>query len=297
MAHRTRRGPLSPDEMFPAGEPGYRVSFVPLRSGIRVRAIERGDPYAPPVLMLPGWGSTVYIWRRNLPAIANAGFRAIAVDLKGSGLSDKPVGESEYTSDAMVTHLGDILDALGLEKPVAVGHSQSASILYRFANKYPERLSGIALLSPVGHNGVKLLWLYKLLTPGFIRGLLPSLCTRMAIRLTLRRVYGKLRDFSERDVDEFHAPCQFAEFPIAQRDSLHAFDWRQPVAGTLDVPALVMHGTDDHLVKGHSMTDFERAMPGLEAVQISGAGHIIPEEADEEVNEALLRFLGRIGYR
>lgn len=293
MAPFARRS-LRPGEMFPAGDPEYRVRFVLLRSGIRVRVIERGEPTGHPVLFVPGWGSTVYIWRRNLPAIAKAGFRAIAVDLKGSGLSDKPLGESEYTSDALESHLGDIINALELEKPVVVGHSQSASVAFRYAKRYPTKLSGIALISPVGHNGVKLLWLYKLLTPRFIRRALPSLCTRTAIRITLWRVYGKLRNFSHRDVDEFHAPCQFPEFSIAQRDSLHAFDWRRPVTGTLNMPALVMHGSDDHLVRGQSITDFERAIPGAEAVEIPGGGHIIPEEADRQVNEALVRFLRRI---
>lgn len=294
MTSPTRRGRIPPDEMFPAGDPEYRVSFVKLRSGISVRAIERGDSGAAPVLFLPGWGSTVYIWRRNLPAIAAAGFRAIAVDLKGSGRSDKPLGEREYTSDAFVAHVGEIIDALALDKPVIVGHSQSASIAYRFAKRNPSRLRGLVLLSPVGHSGVKLLWLYKLLTPKIIRGILPSLCTRLAIRITLRRVYGKLRKFSDRDVGEFHSPCYFPNFSIAQRDSLHAFDWKQPVEGRLDLPAMVVHGTDDHLVRGETLTDFEDAIPNIEAVVIEGAGHIVPEEADEQVNAALTRFLRRI---
>jgi pimeloyl-ACP methyl ester carboxylesterase len=294
MSLFARRGRIPPGEMFPAGESGYRTSFVKLRSGISIRVVERGDVAAFPVLLLPGWGSTVYIWRRNLPAIADAGFRAIAVDLKGSGLSDKPLGESEYTSEAMIEHLGEIIDALALKAPVVVGHSQAASIAYRYAKRNPSRLGGLVLLSPVGHNGVKLLWLYKLLTPKLARAALPSLCTRLAIRLTLRRVYGKLRDFSSRDVDEYYAPCQFPEFPIAQRDSLHAFDWRVPVDGKLDLPALLMHGTNDHLVRGDSIADYEKAIPGIETVVISGAGHIIPEEADEHVNSALIPFLRRI---
>jgi pimeloyl-ACP methyl ester carboxylesterase len=279
--------------MFPAKDPGYRVSFVRLASGIRVRVVERGNADAPPVLMLPGWGSSVYIWRRNLPAVADAGFRAISVDLKGSGLSDKPVGEREYTSEALVAHLGDILDALELERPVLVGHSQSASIAYRFARKNPSRVAALVLVSPVGHAGVKLLWLYKLLTPKALRGLLPSLCTRTAIRITLHRVYGKLRRFSERDVLEFHSPCHFPEFPIAQRDSLHAFDWSERVSGRLEIPALIMHGTADHLVRGDTIPDYLRAIPGAEAVEIRGAGHIVPEEAAEQVNAALVAFLRR----
>ena len=297
MSPSTRRGRILPDEMFPAGDPEYRISFVKLRSGIRIRAIERGNPDAPPVLFLPGWGSTVYIWRRNLPAVAAAGYRAIAVDLKGSGLSDKPLGEHEYTSDAFVKHVADILDALALEKPVLVGHSQSASIAYRFAKREPSRLRGLVLLSPVGHSGIKLLWLYKLLTPKMVRGILPSLCTRLAIRITLRRVYGKLRKFSDSDVAEFHSPCHFPNFSIAQRDSLHAFDWAQPVEGRLDLPALVMHGTDDHLVRGETLSDFEKVIPNIEAVVIEGAGHIVPEEADEQVNAALTGFLRRITPR
>lgn len=280
--------------MFPAGDKGYRVSFVPLRSGLRVRVIEQGGESGAPVLMLPGWGSTVYIWRRNLPAVAGAGFRAIAVDLKGSGLSDKPLGEHEYTSEMMVAHLGEILDALELEQPILVGHSESASIAFRFAKERPERVKGLVLLSPVGHAGVKLLWLYKFLTPRFLRRALPSLCTRFAIRVTLHRVYGKLRRFSERDVDEFYAPCQFPDFPIAQRDALHAFDWRRAVEGPVRVPALVMHGTDDHLVRGDTISDYERAIPDIEVIAIEGAGHIIPEEADEQVNAAMLAFLRRI---
>lgn len=295
MALFTRRGRIPPGGMFPAGDPEYRTSFVRLRSGIRVRVVERGDASGLPVLMLPGWGSTVYVWRRILPAVAEAGFRAIAVDLKGSGLSDKPLGESQYTSDAMVDHLGEIIEALSLKRPAVVGHSQSASIAYRFAKRDPSRLAALVLLSPVGHRGVKLLWLYKILTPAFMRGVLPSLCTREAIRITLHRVYGRLRRFTDRDVDEFHAPCQFREFPIAQRDSLHAFDWRQPLDGRLELPALLMHGTDDHLVCPDSASEFERAVPGIRVIEISGAGHIIPEEADERVNEALIPFLRGLG--
>lgn len=294
MSLFTRRGRLPPGEMFPAKDPGYRVSFVRLPSGIRIRVVERGDAAGMPVLMLPGWGSTVYIWRRNFPAIVAAGFRAISVDLKGSGLSDKPLGEHEYTSEAFVAHLGEILDALKLERPVLVGHSQSASIAYRFAKENPSRVAALVLVSPVGHAGVKLLWLYKLLTPGFLREMLPSLCTRTAIRITLRRVYGKLRHFSERDVLEFQSPCHFPEFPIAQRDSLHAFDWSQPVRGPVHVPALVVHGTADHLVRGDTLGDYKRAIPGAEVVEIAGAGHIVPEEADEQVNAALIAFLRRI---
>ena len=101
---------LSPGEMFPAGDPAYRVSYPRLASGIRIRVVERGDPDAPPVVLVHGWGCSAYVFRQNMPALADGGFRAIAFDLKGHGLSDKPQTADEYTVDAMVEHLREVLD-------------------------------------------------------------------------------------------------------------------------------------------------------------------------------------------
>src|SRR6266480_189610 len=95
-----RRGILSPGEMFPAGDAAYRVNFPRLRSGIMVRAVERGNPTSPPVVLVHGWGCSAYVFRRNMPALAEAGFRAIAIDLNGHGLLDKPVARKPASASA-----------------------------------------------------------------------------------------------------------------------------------------------------------------------------------------------------
>src|SRR3954469_10442914 len=115
MTIPNRRGPLRPGEMFPASDPAYRVSFPRLQSGLSVRVVERGDPAGRPVLFIHGWGCSAYVFNRNLPVVADAGFRAIAVDLKGHGLSDKPVDGAAYTVDALVEHVREIVDVLALE--------------------------------------------------------------------------------------------------------------------------------------------------------------------------------------
>src|SRR6476660_3966033 len=156
-----RRRILGPGEMFPAGEPAYRVSFPRLRSGLKVRVVERGAKTSPPVLLVHGWGCTAYVFRYNMPALAAAGYRPLAVDLKGHGLSDKPSRAEEYTIDSLVEHLRDIMDALGLERAALVGHSLGGSLIYHFASRYPERAQCLGLLSPVGLKGVPLMWLYR----------------------------------------------------------------------------------------------------------------------------------------
>src|SRR5215212_6497457 len=225
MVSFRRRRLLPPSEMFPAGESKYRVSYPGLRSGLTVRVIEIGNHAHPAVVFLHGWGETVYVFRRNLPIIADAGFRAIAVDLKGHGLSAKPPGGDEYTIDALVSHVVDILDTLGLRRVHLVGHSMGGSLLAHFAQVNPDRVASLGLVSPVGLTGVPLMWLYHLLTPKWIAPFLRHFKSRTAIRIALKRVYGKRGSFTQRDVEEYLAPAQFGDYAPAMRELLHGYDW------------------------------------------------------------------------
>ncbi|HMG11778.1 MAG TPA: alpha/beta hydrolase [Gemmatimonadaceae bacterium] len=291
------RNSLTPDEMFPAGEPAYRVSFPRLRSGLKVRSVELGDPAAPPLLLVHGLGCSAYTFHRNMPALAAAGFRTIAVDLKGHGLSDKPVAGEEYTIDSLVEHLRDILDALALERPAIAGHSLGASLSYHFASRYPERVRCLGLLSPVGLTGVPLMWLYRLLTPSALIPLLRKVKPRLITKLALKRVYGKRGHFTQRDVEEYLAPSHFPEFSPAMREILHHYDWKaadhRPLA-TVDLPAAGVWGTLDHLMPADGMAIYISLVPKIVLRSIPDAGHIITEETPDEVNEELIALLRRV---
>ena len=294
MTKSRRQDNLSPGEMFPAGDPAYRVSFPRLRSGLKVRVVERGDPEWPPVVLIHGWGCSVYVFRRNMPALADAGFRVIAVDLKGHGLSDKPIAPDEYTIDSLVEHLRDILDALELERPALAGHSLGASLIYHFASRYPGRAQCLGLLSPVGLNGVPLMRLYRALTPKALTPLLRQIKPRLIVKLALRRVYGRRARFSERDVEEFLAPSQFPEYALAMRELLHNYDWtaaKNRQMATLDLPAVGVWGALDHMMPDDGMGIYVPLLPRIVLRVIPEAGHIIAEETPHEVNAALLALL------
>ena len=294
MTKSRRQDNLSPGEMFPAGDPAYRVSFPRLRSSLKVRVVERGDPEWPPVVLIHGWGCSVYVFRRNMPALADAGFRVIAVDLKGHGLSDKPIAPDEYTIDSLVEHLRDILDALELERPALAGHSLGASLIYHFASRYPRRAQCLGLLSPVGLNGVPLMRLYRALTPKALTPLLRQIKPRLIVKLALRRVYGRRARFSERDVEEFLAPSQFPEYALAMRELLHNYDWtaaKNRQLATLDLPAVGVWGALDHMMPDDGMGIYVPLLPRIVLRVIPEAGHIIAEETPHEVNAALLALL------
>ena len=296
MIRLSRRDSLSPGEMFPANDPAYRVSYPRLLSGTKVRVVECGEPTAPPVLLVHGWGCSAFVFRRNMPALADAGYRAIAVDLKGHGLSDKPVAASEYTIDSLVQHLLEIIDTLGLERPALAGHSLGGSLIYHFGSKYPERVSCLALLSPVGLKGVPLMWLYRFLTPSLLTPILRNVKPRVIVKLALKRVYGKRGSFTERDVEEFLAPSQFPEFSLAMRELLHNYDWTAAEHRHLpvvDLPAIGVWGSLDHLMPDDGMGVFLPILPQIVLSAIPDAGHLITEETPGEINEALLKVLAR----
>jgi pimeloyl-ACP methyl ester carboxylesterase len=280
--------------MFPAGDPAYRVSFPRLRSGLKVRVIERGAADAPPVVLIHGWGCSVYVFRFTMPALADAGFRTIAVDLKGHGLSDKPITSDEYTIDSLVEHLRDILDALALERPALAGHSLGGSLIYHFAARYPERARSLGLLSPVGLNGVPLMWLYRGLTPKLLTPILRQIKPRVIVTLALRRVYGHRAHFTARDVEEFLAPSQFPEYALAMRELLHSYDWtagKRRRLTVVDLPAVGVWGSLDHMMPDDGMGIYVPLLPRVVLQAIPDAGHIIAEETPHEVNAALLKLL------
>jgi len=291
-----RRDNLSPGEMFPAGDPAYRVTFPRLRSGLKVRVVERGDSTTPPVLLVHGWGCSAFVFRDTMPALADAGFRAIAVDLKGHGLSDKPVAADEYTVDALVEHLLDILDALGLERPALAGHSLGGTLIYHFAMRYPQRVRCLGLISPVGLTGVTLMWLYRALTPRFLTPLVQRINPRLIVKMAMKRVYGKRGRFTERDVEEFLAPSQFPEFSLAMRHLLHHYDWnaaKQRRLAVVDLPAAGIWGTIDHLMPDDGMGIYLSLIPRIVLHSITDGGHLITQETPDEVNSALLEMLSR----
>ena len=280
--------------MFPANDPAYRVTYPRLRSGLKVRVVERGDPRSPPVLFVHGWGCTLYVFHRNMPAIAEAGYRAIAVDLKGHGLSDKPIARDEFSIESLVDHMRDIMDALELERTAVVGHSMGGSLAYHFAARYTSRVQCLGLLSPVGMKGVSLMWLYRALTPRFLDPLFQRIQSPLLIQIALKRVYGRRGHFNKRDVQEFFAPSQFPEYALAMRELLHAYDWNTAETReleSLDVPAVGLWGTIDHLMPAEGMGAFVPLLPRIVLSAIPDAGHAITMETPAEVNAGLLSLL------
>ena len=128
--------------------PGRRIEV----NGIGLHVPEAGPASGQPVVLLHGFPDSSSLWRHQVPALAAAGFRVIAPDLRGFGLSDQPAAVDAY---AIPTLLGDavgLLDALGIARAHVVCHDWGAALGWGLAMFLPDRVARFAALS-VGHFG------------------------------------------------------------------------------------------------------------------------------------------------
>ncbi len=123
------------------------ITFQSVQSnGITMRLAKAGDS-GPLVLLAHGWPESWYNWRHQLLALAQAGYRAVAPDMRGYGATDAPEAVEDYdivhTSDDMV----GILDALGEDTAVMVGHDWGAMVAWNTAMRYPDRFTAVIAMS------------------------------------------------------------------------------------------------------------------------------------------------------
>lgn len=114
-------------------------------NGIRIHAMECGE--GPLVLLVHGFPESWYSWRKQLPVLAEAGYRAVAIDVRGYGRSSKPTAVEDYRMVKHVADNVDVVSALGEERAVIVGHDWGAPIAWHSALLRPDRFVALALLS------------------------------------------------------------------------------------------------------------------------------------------------------
>ena len=110
-------------------------------NGIRLHVVEAGSGF--PVLLCHGFPELWYSWRHQLRALATAGFRAIAPDQRGYGETDAPAAIEAYSIHHLVGDLTGLLDGLGLDQAVVVGHDWGGLVAWQMALLASHRVAGV----------------------------------------------------------------------------------------------------------------------------------------------------------
>lgn len=278
--------------MFPAFARHIAVRTVALKSGVRLRVAESGPSDGRPVVMLHGWGGSLYMYRHALERFPREGIRTIAVDLRGYGLSDKPASHDSYSLTAYFADVDALLDELGLTTVALVGQSMGGGLALRYGLARPARLSKLVLINPTGLVSVPYVQVFRHAPAALVDALGSRLVPRWIIGFILRRLaYADAKIVTERDVDEYWAPTQLAGFVHAARAGLSEFDWRAVTdteASSLAVAALIILGKSDRLVP-----NTQAAVSRLNGSRIAWVpgGHCAHEEHPDLVYDMLAEFV------
>ncbi len=280
-----------------------RVDWVTLADGVSIRVAESGDGSAPVVLLVHGWGASMYMWRDWFAPLAAAGRRAIAIDLPGHGMSDKPTDLGRYTLGALVGVMRELIEQRRLEAPHIVAQSMGGTIALELAVRGEVSLGRLVLVNPACFGKVSALRLARRASPRAVEAMLDRLVPRWVVARGHRMVYGDPSRITAADIDQYWAPSQFPGYGRAMRRLVHEFTWERPSVAKMTtrlhslVPPtaspLVVLGTRDRLVREARpyAAALRAAGAALEVFESEGGGHAVNEERPAEILGVVRRFL------
>jgi pimeloyl-ACP methyl ester carboxylesterase len=263
-------------------------------TGIEVQVEGEGRP----VVLLHGFPDTGQMWRHQVAALRDAGFRVIVPDLRGFGGSDKPDDVEAYAIPFLAGDVLGVLDHLGIERAHVVGHDWGAALAWAIAAFAPERVDHLVAMS-VGHPGAfadaglaqrEKSW-YMLLFQ-FV-GVAEQWCTKDN--------WANFRGWSN------HPEINDVIAELERSQSLTpALNWYRAnlppqnlVTPGIEVPpvkapTMGMWSSGDMALLEDQMRNSSKFVEGSWRYErIDGAGHWMQLEAPERVNELLIDFLAR----
>lgn len=116
-------------------------------NGIHLHVVQAGPKSGIPVMLLHGFPEFWYGWRKQIPALVNAGCRVIVPDQRGYNLSDKPKDKKDYSVSTLVDDVLGLIKVLDYEKVNLVGHDWGGGVAWILAMSHPEKLHKLAILN------------------------------------------------------------------------------------------------------------------------------------------------------
>ncbi|XP_072263306.1 bifunctional epoxide hydrolase 2 [Pyxicephalus adspersus] len=138
---------LKKEEIPPKAADPENVShgFVSIKPGVTLHYVQMGN--GPAICLCHGFPESWYSWRYQLPALAEAGYRVIALDMKGYGDSSAPQEIEEYSQQELCKDLVIFLEKLGISQATFIGHDWGGALVWNMALFYPERVRAVASLN------------------------------------------------------------------------------------------------------------------------------------------------------
>jgi pimeloyl-ACP methyl ester carboxylesterase len=293
-------------------------------NGVTLRVTEAGEPGNPVVVLAHGFPELAYSWRHQIPALAAAGYHVLAPDQRGYGGSSRPPAIEDYDIVALTSDIAGLLDDVGAEQAVLVGHDWGSPVMTNFPLFHPGRARAVVAMSVppvprapgpptqiwrkiVGDNFFYILYFQEPGVADAELGADPRESMRRLITLEgISAPPDALRDRPLPPLPEWVTDDEFEHYIEAFTKTgftgplnwYRNFDrnWELTAdtpAPTITAPTLFVAGTADPVL-GFTPRDRVRDLVtgDYREVLIEGAGHWLQQERPDEINAVLLEFLG-----
>ncbi|MEP6689670.1 MAG: alpha/beta fold hydrolase [Gemmatimonadaceae bacterium] len=272
-------------------------------SAVRLHVQESGS--GPLVILLHGFPEFSYSWRQLLPALASAGFHAVAPDLRGYNLSDKPRGVSSYAIDELVSDVARLIEERGAARAAVVGHDWGGIIAWRLAMMRPDLLDRLVILNaphPAAYRRA-ITRTTQLLRSWYVLVFqLPWLPERWLAANDFASIRGILRDgaaragvFTEFDIGRY---VEAAARPGALTAMLNYYRAavRRPgrtlrASARVTAPTLVIWGMRDRFLDASLADGLERWVDDVRVERLPEATHWVQHDEPARVAELIVAFL------
>ena len=244
-------------------------------NGVRLAYERRGT--GSPLVLIHGYPLDHHLWDEVVPLLQDT-FDLVLPDLRGFGESSTI--DSFYAMEDFASDIAALLDHLEIQKTAITGHSMGGYVALAFARLYPERVTGLGLVStqvladaPDRKEGR-----YKSAAEVADKGI-ASVVETMTPKFSSN---PKLQKFARESMER--------QEPAAYIGALKAMAERvdsTPLLSSLTVPVVIVHGDADSLIPIDRAREVKAALPNAHLVEINGAGHMPMMEAKEKTAEAL----------
>ncbi|BAY34257.1 alpha/beta hydrolase fold protein [Nostoc carneum NIES-2107] len=270
-------------------------------NGVRLHYVTQGE--GPLMLMLHGFPEFWYSWRYQIPEFAKD-FKVVALDLRGYNDSDKPEDKSAYVMDKFVKDVKGVIEGLGYEKCVLVGHDWGGAIAWNFAYTHPEMLDKLIILN-LPHPAKFSQGLrnpQQMLKSSYMAFFqlpwLPEFAIQMGNYAPIEAAFkGRAVDknaFSQADIDAYkNAAAKPGALTAMLNYYRNIFDQKllQENWGILQVPTLMIWGEDDTALGKELSYGTEAYVQDFQIKYIPHCSHWVQQEKPDLVNQYMRDFL------
>ncbi|GJM42994.1 MAG: epoxide hydrolase [Ardenticatenaceae bacterium] len=304
IASKTNRLTAKAVEELNMAHPGINADchFIDV-DGIILHTLIAGPQDGPLALLLHGFPEHWVSWRKQIPALVQAGYRVVVPDQRGYNRSSKPWGIRPYRLDALTKDVANLIEKVSRETAVIIAHDWGAGVGWQFAADYPQMTDKLIIM-----NGPHPKAFARELNKGwdqrlkswymffFQLPLLPELFFTLNPYQTARQSFQKMTAqpgaFSDDDVEMMAVAMSQPGAMTSMINWYRAL--RYPPSNSpnlITAPTLLIWGEQDFALS-HALTeDLERWVPNIQRHYIPQSNHWVQNEAPEEVNGAMLSFL------